>query len=211
MITPREIIAEMTIQEIGFKTLYHQLQNYIKISESEVQDFMSMGVKRPIAVKHVGYILNMKKHCPADFVPQKIEIVIPPRQLKLDISHKKTSLTRRTGNKHHNFGRHASLTKSETLDKHNKNTKHRLFIRKYIKDLGGVKFVSDKIKCSGRTVYSWWEDRDGLVFIPPRYINSLIKLTKKQNVSVFLEDLLNMMPEDKKIYYWKTNWPTSQS
>ena len=94
MISPREIIAEMTIQEIGFKTLYHQLQDYIKISESEVQDFMSMGVKRPAAIKHVGYILNMKKHCPADFVPKKIEIVIPPRQLVMDITHKKTAKTK---------------------------------------------------------------------------------------------------------------------
>ena len=108
MITPREIIAEMTIQEMSFKTLYHQLQDYIEVSESEVKDFISIGSKRPVVIKHIGYILNMKKHCPADFVPKKIEIVTPPRQLVMDITHKKTAKTKALGKEHFNFNRNSN-------------------------------------------------------------------------------------------------------
>ena len=211
MISPREIIAEMTIQEIGFKTLYHQLQDYIKISESEVQDFMSMGVKRPAAIKHVGYILNMKKHCPADFVPKKIEIVIPPRQLVMDITHKKTAKTKASGKEHFNFNRNSNLTTAEALERNKNNTKNRLFIKKLTKDLGGAKDLADRIRCNMATVYGWTITKNNAVFIPPKYVNKLLKVCKEDGLFTTIDDFLNMMPEQKRIYYWKTNWPISQS
>jgi len=191
MITKKEIIYSMSLQEITFKTLFNQMKRFVEISESEIHDIIAFGCKNVYFKAHIAYILGLKKHLRKGFVPKEVIRIISPRQLSMDITHKPTAKTKATGALHFN-----AIQKNTPL--HQRNSENISLIKRIVEALGGTDEVSKRMFCTQRVVRNWNVKKEGVIYIPPRYINHLMLVIKEAGLPILKEDLVEMLPEEKK-------------
>ena len=77
MISRKEIIFAMCMEDITNNTLRYELCKYINVCQVEVDDIITNGVDGYLE-KFVAWVLNLKKFIPKGWIPEQI-IVTPKR------------------------------------------------------------------------------------------------------------------------------------
>lgn len=199
MITRKEIIFKMSLDEIPFSTLYHELNKYVIISRYEVNTIIDKGVDDPEIKGLVAYILGMKEHMPDGFKPKTRSEKLEDKKARPFGEVKDYFKSSRPRMAVSDPSKEAVITQAEI------NGKKRSFIRRLVESLGGGIAVTKKMGCTRKTVYNWTKEVRGFIYIPPRYINQVIELLPKEDMEHTFDVLINMMPESKQDLYFRAN------
>jgi hypothetical protein len=199
MIPKKEIIFAMSLNEIPFSTLYNEALKYCETSKYEISEIIDKGCNSPEMTKIVAYILGMKSYIPTGFKPKTREEIIQNKIKNMAILDSlQPNITGYTQNVYHK----SCISLNERIIK---NIKNRSFISKIIDYLGGGQELSDRMGYNIHTIYKWRREKSGHVYIPPRYINSLLNILEEEGMIVTLNDFTSMMPEDKQDLYFRAN------
>ena len=199
MITSREVVRQMVLEELTNKTLYHTIREYYPLSKIDIQMVIEQGVKNNKKLEVLlRYALRLIKELPEGY--EKIHVKNNRKEIEVDITHKQDALTRLKGIDHHNFKKEVSHI---VLAK--KAIKNKLFIGDLIEKLGGKMEVADRLGCLPKTIENFQKRRDQYVYVQPKYVNLLIYMAEEKNIRLTPFDFLQMMPENKQKIYLKNN------
>lgn len=199
MLTSREIVRQMVLQDLTNKTVYHTIRQYYPVSKIDVQAVINQGVKNNKKLEVLTrYALKMIKDLPETY--EKIDVKNKRKAIEVDITHKQDALTRLKGIDHHNFKKEVSHI---VLAK--KAIKNKLFIGDLIEKLGGKMEVADRLGCLPKTIENFQKRRDQYIYVQPKYVNLLIYMAEEKGIKLTPFDFLQMMPKNKQNIYLKNN------
>ena len=199
MLTSKEIVRQMVLEDLTNKTVYHTIRQYYPISKIDIQTIIDQGVKNnkklEVLTRHA---LKMIKDLPKTY--EKVDVKNNRKAIEVDITHKQDALTRLKGIDHHNFKKEVSHI---VLAK--KAIKNKLFIADLIEKLGGKMEVADRLGCLPKTIENFQKRRDQYIYVQPKYVNLLIYMAEEKGITLTPFDFLQMMPENKQNIYLKNN------
>ena len=199
MLTSKEIVRQMILEELTNKTVYHTIREYYPLSKIDIQTVIDKGIKNNEKLEVLTrYALKMIKDLPKTY--EKIEVKNKRKAIEVDITHKQDALTRLKGINHHNFKKEVSHI---VLAK--KAIKNKLFIGDLIEKLGGKMEVADRLGCLPKTIENFQKRRDQYIYVQPKYVNLLIYMAEEKGIKLTPFDFLQMMPENKQNIYLKSN------
>ena len=199
MITSKEIVRQMVLEELTNKTVYHIIREYYPLSKIDVQTVINEGVKNNEKLEVLlRYALRLIKKLPENY--EKIDVKNNRKAIAVDITHKQDALTRLKGIDHHNFKQEVSHI---VLAK--RAIKNKLFIGDLIEKLGGKIEVADRLGCLPKTIENFQKRRDQYIYVQPKYVNLLIYMAEEKGIKLTPFDFLQMMPDNKQNIYLKNN------
>ena len=199
MLTSKEIVRQMILEELTNKTVYHTIREYYPLSKIDIQTVIDKGIKNNEKLEVLTrYALKMIKDLPKTY--EKIEVKNKRKAIEVDITHKQDALTRLKGINHHNFKKEVSHI---VLAK--KAIKNKLFIGDLIEKLGGKMEVADRLGCLPKTIENFQKRRDQYIYVQPKYVNLLIYMAEEKGIKLTPFDFLQMMPKNKQNIYLKSN------
>lgn len=199
MITSREIVRQMILEELTNKTVYHTIREYYPVSKIDIQTIIDKGVKNNEKLEVLlRYALRLIKKLPENY--EKIDVKNNRKAIAVDITHKQDALTRLKGIDHHNFKQEVSHI---VLAK--KAIKNKLFIGDLIDKLGGKIEVADRLGCLPKTIENFQMKRENYIYVQPKYVNLLIYMAEEKGIKLTPFDFLQMMPDNKQNIYLKNN------
>jgi hypothetical protein len=188
-LTRKEIIYAMSLENIPFSTLFHELRKYQYVCKYDINYVIENGCDDEELALDIAFILRMKNKLPKNYKPKTLLQKLDEKAEAFGIKSKEKSLKKKTSE----------------VDAALDNGRNKSYIGRLIASFGNAHRLSKKIGCTARTVYGWSKPKKGVVYVSPRYINVLADLVPNDKREDVLNTLIGMLPDEKQDLYFKVN------
>jgi len=191
MISSKEIIEAMMLNELHHNTLFHRLNKYTNIPRDYVSQIVKLGCNdrnKPL----VAHFLGLKKYVPSNFV-----LKLKQENIKCEGQKKRLSSEIKTS--------HSNVIEQ-------KNKEAIAIISVAVHRCGGGKVLANLLNVSLTVVYSFKKVKDnGYVYVQPQYLDGFLSVLKSNGYCYDVRDFLKMMPLKQRKAYKEISQATYQT